>query len=161
MTMQRRMVVALAGAMLLTTPAVAQNQNWLVGSWTLVSATQTENGQQQDYLGPHPLGQVIFGPDGQFSDILLRADLAKFAKNNRLLGTPEENAAVVKGSIAYFGTYTLNGDVLRFHITGSSFPNWTGTDQTRRVHLEGNQLIWSNDAASGGGNVKLVFDRVK
>ncbi|MCW2240650.1 lipocalin-like domain-containing protein [Azospirillum canadense] len=159
--MQQSIAVALAGSMLLATPTMAQNQNWLVGAWTLVSATQTENGQQQDYLGPHPLGQVIFGADGQFSDILLRSDLAKFAKNNRLLGTPEEDTAVVKGSIAYFGTYTLTNDTLKFHIIGSSYPNWTDTDQARTVHLAGNQLIWENPAGSGGGNVKLVFERAK
>ena len=63
-TMQRSMAVALASAMLLTTPAIAQSQNWLVGSWTMVSATQTVDGRPQDYFGPHPLGQVIFGPTG-------------------------------------------------------------------------------------------------
>jgi Lipocalin-like domain len=160
--MQRSMAVALASAMLLTTPAMAQSQNWLVGSWTMVSATQTVDGRPQDYFGPHPLGQVIFGPDGHFSNILLRGDLAKFAQNNRLLGTPEENTAVVKGSIAYFGTYSLTDDTLKMHITASSFPNWTGTDQTRRVHLAGNQLIWENAAASGGGGgVKQVYERAK
>jgi Lipocalin-like domain len=159
--MKQLSAVALAGAMLLMTPAVAQNQNWLIGPWTLVSAIQTEGGRQQDYFGPHPIGQVIFDPGGQFSNILLRDDLVKFAKNNRLLGTPEENAAVIKGSIAYFGTYTLSGDTLKLHITGSTFPNWTGTDQTRIVHLAANQLIWENAAGSGGGSVKQVYERTK
>jgi hypothetical protein len=160
--MQRSIAGALAGAMLLTTPAIAQNQNWLVGSWTLVSATETQDGRQQDYIGPHPLGQIMFDPNGQFSNVLLRGELAKFAKNNRLLGTPEENTAVVKGSIAYFGTYTLTNDVLKLHITASTFPNWTGTDQTRTVHLAGNQLIWENAAPSaGGGGVKQVYERAK
>jgi hypothetical protein len=157
--MKQSLAVALAGAMLLTTPAVAQNQ--LAGSWTLVSATQTEGDRQQDYFGPHPIGQVILGADGQFSNILLRADLVKFAKNNRLLGTPEENAVVIKGSIAYFGTYTLSGDTLKLHITGSTFPNWTGTDQTRMVHVVANQLIWENATASAGGNVKQVYERIR
>ena len=67
---------------------------------------------------------------------------------------------MVKGSIAYFGTYSLTDDTLKMHITASTFPNWTGTDQTRTVHLAGNQLIWENAAASGGG-VKQVYERAK
>jgi hypothetical protein len=67
----------------------------------------------------------------------------------------------MKGGIGFFGTYTLSGDTLRMHIEGSTFPNWTNTDQTRIVHLSGNQFTWENAAASGGGNAKLVFQRVK
>jgi hypothetical protein len=35
---------------LIATPALAQPANWLIGSWKLVQATQTENGQSRDYL---------------------------------------------------------------------------------------------------------------
>src|SRR3954469_9758670 len=99
-------------------------------------------------FGSRPLGQVIFSADGQFSDILLRSDLPKFQANNRGSGTADENAAVVKGSVAFFGTYILNGDTLKLHIEGSTFPNWGNTDQTRIVHLSGDQFTWENAAAS-------------
>jgi hypothetical protein len=46
--------------------------------------------------------------DGHFSLVNTRADLPKFASNRRDQGTPEENKAVVQGSIAYFGTYSVN-----------------------------------------------------
>ena len=83
-------------------------------------------------------------------------------ENNRASGTVDENAAVVKGSIAYFDTYTLNGDMLKMHIEASTFPNWNNTDQTRLVHLSGNPFTWENAAASaGGGGVKLLFERVR
>lgn len=147
---------------LLVTPAFAQSQNWLVGTWKLLSSTQTESGQTRDYIGPQPLGQIMFGADGRFINILLRSHLKKFDSNSRAKGTAEENAEVVKGSIAYFGTYTLNGDRLTMHLEGSTFPNWTGTDQVRVVHLSGNQLIWENTAASaGGGALKEVYEKVK
>ena len=152
-------ILLATGLVLAATPAfAADSQNWLIGAWKLVSATQ--NGKE--YLGPNPRGQVLFDADGQFSDILLRSDIKKFKVNNRAEGTAEENAEVVKGSIAYFGTYTLNGDTLKLHIDSSTFPNWDGTDQTRIVHLTGNQFTWENAAASaGGGGVKLVFQRVQ
>ena len=153
---------AIGSLFMLALPSSAETQNWLVGTWKLVSATQIENGQPKEYLGPHPWGQVIFNTDGQFSDILLRSDLPKFHENNRASGTVDENAAVVKGSIAYFGTYTLNGDTLKMHIEASTFPNWSNTDQTRLVHLSGNQFTWENAAASGGGGgVKLLFEKVR
>ena len=63
----------LIASCLIATPAAAQPTNSLVGSWKLVQATQTENGQSRDYFGSQPLGQVIFEPNGQFSDILLRS----------------------------------------------------------------------------------------
>jgi Lipocalin-like domain len=146
---------------MLVGPALAESQNWLVGTWRVVSATQIENGQNRDYFGPHPLGQVKFDADGRFSNILLRSDLKRFRSNNRTTGTAEENAEVVKGSIAYFGTYTLAGENLKMHIEASSFPNWTGTDQSRVVHPSGDQFTWENAAGSGGGRIKLVFEKVK
>ena len=102
--MYSTILALLAAPLLVATPALAQAQGSLVGAWMLVSATQTQNGQSQDYFGAHPLGQVIFGPEGQFSNILMRSGIAAFQANNRSTGTPEGNAAVVKGSIAYFGS---------------------------------------------------------
>lgn len=148
---------------LIATPALAQQPaNWLVGSWKLVEARETTGGQPKEYLGPNPLGQVLFDANGQFSDILMRSDLPKFKSSNRAQGSAEENAAVVQGSIAYFGTYTLTGDNLKMHIVGSTYPNWIDTDQTRIVRQEGDRLIWQNAAASAGGQaLVLVFERVK
>ena len=151
----------LIASFMLVTPAVAEPQDWLVGTWGLVSATQIENGQAKDYFGPRPLGQMMFDANGRFSNIVSHSDLPQFRANNRASGTADENAAVVKGSIAYFGTYTLNGDTLRMHIEGSTFPNWANTDQTRIVHLSGDRFTWENASASAGGNAKLVFRRVR
>ena len=149
------------GSLLTATPAFAvDTSNWVVGTWMLVEAIQTETGKP--YMGTQPLGQLIFESDGRFSNILLRSDLPKFKQNNRNEGSPDENAAVVHGSIAYFGTYVLDGATLKMHVDASTFPNWTGTDQARTVHQTGNQLVWENAAASGGGGkLKQVYDRVK
>ncbi len=64
-------------SLLTATPAFAvDTSNWVVGTWTLVEAIQTETGKP--YMGTQPLGQLIFEPDGRFSNILLRSDLPKF-----------------------------------------------------------------------------------
>ena len=40
--------------------------------------------------------------------ILQRATLPRFASDNRMSGTAEENKAVVQGSIAYFRNYAID-----------------------------------------------------
>ena len=156
--MYYRCVLALAAILLLTPPAFAAGKNALVGTWSLVSATGVPQGEP---YGPHPLGQVIFTPDGHFSQILLSSELPKFRGGNRTTGTPDENAAVVKGSIANIGTYRLTGNTLHLHIVGSTFPNYSRTDQTRPVHLMGERFSWKNLTASGGGVTTLVWQRAK
>jgi hypothetical protein len=37
-------LLLIASSFMLVGPALADSQNWLVGSWRVVSATQTENG---------------------------------------------------------------------------------------------------------------------
>jgi len=100
--------------------AVAQSAKDLVGTWTLVSA---------EAFGPNPKGVLMFDAYGHVSGQLMKSDLPKYAANNRTQGTPEEYKATVQGSISYFGTYVVNGTDLIFHVEGSSYPNWTGTDQ--------------------------------
>jgi len=102
--------------------------------------------------------------DGHFSLVNTRADLPKFASNRRDQGTPEENKAVVQGSIAYFGTYSVNeGDkVITAQIEGSTFANLIGTDQKRLVtSLTADELKFINPAPSVGGTLELVWKRAK
>jgi hypothetical protein len=129
----------------------------LVGTWTLVSITIERDGKTTDFYGPNPQGQVIFGPNGRFSDIITRSDLPKFASNNREAGTPEENKAVVQGSIAFFGTYSVNetDKTITTHIEGSTFPNWQGVDRKRLFKLSGDELSWTNPTASTGTGPSL------
>jgi len=127
---------------LLAGNAAAQSTKDLVGTWTPVSVAA---------FGPNPKGNLTFDASGHFSLQLLRADLKKVAANKRDMGTPEENKAIVQGSISYYGTYKLNGKDLVFHIEAASFPNWSGTDQTRtNVILTADQLTYTNTAPSVG-----------
>jgi hypothetical protein len=55
----------------------------------------------------------------------MRASLPKFASNSRVKGTTEENQAVVQGSAAFFGTYTVTSDkeqTVNLHIEGGYLP---------------------------------------
>ena len=124
----------------------------LVGTWMLVSAdTDREDGSKFDTFGPNPTGILMLDSDGRLSLQEMRSSLPKFASNNRQEGTAEENKAVVRGSLCYFGTYTVDeaAKTLTFRLEGCSFPNWTGTDQRRSVTLTGDELTWSGVGTIG------------
>ena len=133
----------------------------LIGNWILVSNTNTAAISRP--FGAND-GYATFAADGRFSITLLRSDLPKFASNNRDTGTADENKAIVQGTNAYFGTYSLNeaDGTLTLHIERASFPNWDGTDQQRLiVSLTTTELKYTNPAASTGGTAELGWKRVK
>jgi hypothetical protein len=150
-TSGRRFVLA---AMMLAIPNVAHAQSVkdLIGTWTLVADVLVRSdGTRADALGPEPKGILIFDANGRFATILTRAELPLFASNNRMQGTAEENKAIVQGSIAYFGTYTMADKVITQHVEGGTWPSWNGTDQRRiLVSLTADELKWQIPAASIG-----------
>jgi Lipocalin-like domain len=145
--------------------AVAQTTaKELVGTWTLVSIMLEKDGKKVDFYGPNPQGQATYEANGRVSVIITRSDLPKFASNNREAGTPEENKAVVQGSIAYFGTYSVSetDKTITSHIEGSTFPNWNGLDQKRSFNISGDELDVTNPTSSTGtGSTTSVWKRNK
>ena len=141
-------------------PASAQTAKELVGTWTVVSGdTVRPDGSRAPTFGNNPKGRLVFTSDGRFIYLYSRGDLPKFASNNRTTGTADENKAVVQGSIATFGTYSVSGNELTLKIEHSTFPNWIGADQKRTIAITGDELKWHNPAGSGGGVVELVLKR--
>jgi hypothetical protein len=69
--------------------------NQVKGSWTLVSLYVEKDGKKVEPFGSKPRGSMILTPDGRFSIIIMRESLPKFAANDRVKGTTEENQAVV------------------------------------------------------------------
>ena len=162
--MRRRTTLALSAMTVLwvaaPSTAVAQTAKDLVGAWTLISSdTVRPDGIKIPTFGDDPKGIIIFTSDGRFIYLLSRGDLPKFASNNRNTGSPEENKAVVQGSIATFGTYSVAGTDLMIKVENSTFPNWIGADQKRTIAVTGDQLKWTNATGSGGGGVELVLKR--
>src|ERR1700681_4306615 len=94
------LIIIASGLMLSTDRADAPSAQDLVGTWTLVSA---------DAFGTNRKGTVIFEANGRFAAMLMRADLAKYASNNRAQGTPAEYKATVDRRITYFGKYSVSG----------------------------------------------------
>ena len=126
----------------------------LVGTWMLVSVyIEAPDGSRFDPFGANPTGIVIMDGNGNISVQIIESGLPKFTSNDRLEGTPEENKAVMKGILCYFGTYSVNDAdrSLNIHIESSSFPNWKGTDQKRFLALTEDEMKWTNPTTTTGG----------
>ena len=136
----------------------------LQGHWSLVSVINEEDGKRVESFGPSPRGLYIFDRSGRYALQMYRSDLPKFASNNRATGTAEENKAVVQGSLAHFGTYTVNEKEGTFIVSpeGSSYPNWTGVEQpARKFVINGDELKIANPASSRTGSTYLTFKRLR
>jgi hypothetical protein len=134
-----------------------------VGSWTLVSLTSGEGANQTLPYGPNPKGTMMVDASGRFSITVVRSDLPKFTSNNRMTGTPEENKAVVQGTIAYFGTYSIDEatHVLTVNVEESTFPNFTGSKQTRILSFDADEVTYFNPTPSMGGSARVTYRRAK
>ena len=146
------------------TRADGTRERQIVGTWTYVSVDLVgPDGTRVPLFGPGPRGQANFDRSGRYILMTARAGQAKFASTNRMEGTPEENKAVVQGSIAHFGSYTVDetNKTITFHIETSTFPNWNGTEQTRPVTVTGDELTWRTPASTGGGTAEVGLKRAK
>ncbi|HWE25938.1 MAG TPA: lipocalin-like domain-containing protein [Myxococcales bacterium] len=136
----------------------------LLGAWSLASNVLVDqDGKKSEPYGADAKGTVIFSGK-RVALMITRAELPKFASNNRTTGTAEENKAAVAGTIAYFGSYEVNEaeKVLTMHLEGCTFPNWAGTDQKRNIELTGDELKFINKSPSmGQGLITVTWKRIK
>ena len=144
--------------MVITGGASAQTAKDLVGAWTIVSITVEGDGKKSEPLGPNPIGTQIYDSSGRFASMVMRSDLPKVASNNRATSTPEESQKIAHGSLAYYGTYTVNEaeKSLTMQMEGATFPNWIGTAHRRLYAISGDTLTITNPTPSGGGGVLTV-----
>src|SRR5206468_1393704 len=154
------------GAVLPSGDALAQQKSLreqVVGTWIYVSSTSTRaDGSKTET--PNLKGIVIYTSDGHFAFVSVRADLPKLANPDRARATAEEAQAVVAGSIAYFGTYSINevDKVLTPKVEGSTYANLIGTDQKRIItSLTADELKFTNPRTPAGVTLEFVWKRAK
>ena len=133
------------------------------GTWVLLSVVNEQDGKKIDVYGYNPKGFVTFTQDGSYSLLIFREGLPKFASNNRLKGTAEENQAVVQGAQCHLGKYTVDEKeaTLHFFPEAATFPNWVGDDQKRFISFAGDEMKMKNPTAAAGGTAYLVYKKVK
>ena len=135
----------------------------LVGTWTYVSSTATlPDGSPQ--WGPSPKSLLIFTDNGRFSWQVFRSDRPQIASSDRRNATPDENKAIMQGSLAYFGTYSVSeiDKTLISRIEGATFPNSEGDEQKRIItKLTADELRYINPETTRGASVEAVWKRAR
>lgn len=115
----------------------------VVGVWSLVSqSVEKPDGSRVERFGADPKGVTFFDQSGRFSTIIVRSDLPKIASNNAMTATDAENRAIIQGSTAFFGSWSVDeatGTMLT-RIEGATYPNWDATDQKRTVSMSGEEM---------------------
>lgn len=138
----------------------------IVGTWNFVVAEVTApDGKKSFPFGETPKGILIFTADGRFAQIHVASDVPKIASNNRLTGTADEYATIMRRSLSVFGTYTVDEakKTVTFNIVSSTFPNWQGEAQTRTIDkLTADEFVNTNPNVAGGrGSASNLYKRVK
>jgi Lipocalin-like domain len=160
-------IMAVLAATLAVGQASAQQKtlrDQIVGTWNFVVAeVVAPDGKKSFPFGETPKGVVIFTADGHFAQIHVASDVPKIASGNRLTGTPEEYAAIMRRSISVFGDYSVNEEkkTVTFKIVSATYPNWQGEAQERSIDkLTADEFVNTNHNVAGGrGSASNYYKR--
>jgi hypothetical protein len=145
--------------------ALGQQDNPVLGSWTIVSINDVRpDGSKHPVFASSLEGMLIFDADGRYSMQLCESGRPKFAAGDRYKGTPEENAAAVRGCNPHWGRYSVNqaDHTIVFKIDHALFKNWEGTEQKRSFTLAGDELTYTiPNPSEKGVNPVVVWKRLK
>ena len=110
------------------------------GAWRLdaLRLRMEDTGEIVEPFGPDPRGSIIFTPDGRMMTVIT-------ASRRALPTTDAEMAAAFRGMMAYTGRFTLDQDQVVIDVDASWNPAWEGTQQIRRVDLEGDRLTLTSE----------------
>jgi Lipocalin-like domain len=152
---------------LLSTSSMAQQKSLkeqLVGIWTALSAETTgPNGAKQQFYGAPAKGILILDASGTYAQVLARPGRPKLKSINRfsLEATPEELKVAVIGTVATFGTWSVNeaDKTLSRRPEASLLPNEEGVEQKFSVTLAGDELKTSSVNSLTGLKTELAYRR--
>jgi hypothetical protein len=162
-----RRILAVLTLALVGGQAVAQEKSLrdqIVGTWSFVVAeVVAPDGKKSFPFGETPKGVLIFTADGHFAQIHVAGDVPKIASNNRLTGTPEEYATIMRRSISVFGDYSVDEEkkTVTYKIVTASYPNWQGEAQERSIDkLTASEFVNTNHNVAGGrGSASNYYKR--
>lgn len=130
----------------------------IVGTWRLISWEMLDgDGHVSHPMGRHPVGRLIYTPDGYVSVLITGRDRQKIIPGNPVMGIPEATITAGRRSLSYAGTYEQDGDALVHHVDLSSFPDWVGTDQHRLIDWRDGCLVLYTLPARIGGKDQAAY----
>jgi hypothetical protein len=145
--------------------AGGQQKTDLIGTWKLVSAWSTRpNGERVPLYGEHPIGFLTYTRAGRMTAIISDSQRRPLSSEDRLAVPMPERAAAFSNFVAYAGTFRVEGDRVIHHVEISWLQNWVGTDQVRKMKLEGNRLTLQPPIRTLGGEQRvneLVWERIE
>jgi hypothetical protein len=145
----------------------AQTKDSLVGTWKLISATDTkENGDVKDSFGRNPTGFITYTADGRVMCIVTFDGRKLLSVPDYISAPPQERAEAFATMFAYAGRYTFTGDKVIHHVEVAWMENYVKTDQVRYiVRFQSNRMTIRTPPFLKGGvklaNQELVWERVK
>ena len=148
---------------LAASPASAQENKSLVGTWRLVSyeVEAQATGQRGPIMGEKPTGYATFLPEGRVFFVLT-------GEGRKPAGTDQERAALLGTVIAYTGKYTLDRDKWTTEVEVAWNPEWVGTKQVRTFEIRDDRLmvttpwrVMPNFLDKGTSRSIVTFERVK
>ena len=144
-------------------PYLSSFKQQVTGAWILISNDNTApDGTKRQLFGPNPQGILILDASGS-AQTQMRADRPKFAISNRLQGTAEENKAIVQGTVAFYGTWTVDeaSKVLTMRLNASLFPNQVGEVSRSPIVIIGDEMTMNVPSPGAGGTTVSVYQRAK
>ncbi len=137
----------------------------LYGTWRLLSFGKrfTASGEKIDSFGKRPRGFLSYARDGRMSAIIASDGRPRHAPTAEL--SYAQRAELFDTIYAYGGTFSFNGNTVTHHVDISWNESWNGTDQVRRVKLEGDKLYISTEPVADEGDGRqfvweLIWERV-
>jgi hypothetical protein len=139
--------------------------NPLIGTWKLISWENRSlvDGQVSYPLGKDATGYIMYNEDGYVFVAIMGPNRLKFAADDLLSGSTEEEAQAEETYVSYCGRYDFEGETVIHHVELSLFPNWVGGEQERLVELEGKRLTLSTHPILLRGiqqRAHLIWERV-
>lgn len=124
-------------ALSIPTQGVAENMTSnVLGAWRLVSAVaeEVETGKKFEPYGAHPVGYLVYLPEGRMFALGAPADREPSK-------TDEERLKRHRTTFGYSGRYMIKGNTVTHHVDMSVHPETTGMDLVRHFALEGDKLV--------------------
>jgi len=125
----------------------------LIGTWELVDWTITYSDEREPTLpyGDGPTGMIVYNADGHMSATIARSRRLPLSHLNTRLAPQPEKAAAFDSYFHYGGTWRIEGDSVVHAVTLALNPAFVGTDQVRKIELDGDDLTLSAEVTSASG----------
>jgi hypothetical protein len=122
----------------------------LAGTWDLVDfVSRDPDGTVTTPFG-RAVGRLMYDAHGHMAGQIMQPGRAVVGR-----GDDATARAALEGYIAYYGSYEISADaaVVTHRVTGSLSPAVVGTEQVRRMRLEGDRLVLEADFRTSRGTV--------